>query len=145
MQLYAVLSVNVDQVNSLAVLCKTFAPFATTFWEMSASHVTARTSCTSTWSPVFRLMASLVRVAGSVATISWWPSPAHFHACVIDGAFELDPERGARGIEVNELDANSAEVVQARVRRPLSVRWGSLLQRFRTRSQCGSHSDADRK
>lgn len=42
----------------------------------------------------------------------------HFHV-VIDGVFEPDPEQGARFIEMEELDADDAEAVQAFVRRGL--------------------------
>ncbi|MBU1655145.1 MAG: transposase zinc-binding domain-containing protein [Gammaproteobacteria bacterium] len=41
----------------------------------------------------------------------------HFHVCVIDGVFEPDPEQGAHFMEVDEIDADDAETVQAMVRR----------------------------
>jgi len=51
---------------------------------------------------------------------------AHFHVCVIDGVFELDSELAVRFIEVEGLDADDAEVVQAQVRR-------RILRAFRRR------------
>ena len=41
----------------------------------------------------------------------------HFHVCVIDGVFEADSHEQVRFLEVDTLDAQDAEAVQARVRR----------------------------
>jgi hypothetical protein len=44
------------------------------------------------------------------------PVRSHFHVCVIDGVFEPDAQDGVRFYAVDELDANNAEAVQARLR-----------------------------
>jgi hypothetical protein len=58
---------------------------------------------------------------GAVACIHRFGSSltehAHLHVCVIDGVFELDADLAVRFIEVEGLDADDAETVQAQVRR----------------------------
>jgi hypothetical protein len=59
--------------------------------------------------------------AGAVAFIHRFGSSlnqhTHFHVCVIDGVFESDAQGGVGFHAVEELDADDAEAVQARVRR----------------------------
>jgi hypothetical protein len=43
--------------------------------------------------------------------------PIHFHVCVLDGLFEPAGEGGVRFTEVDDLDSEDAEVIQAQVRR----------------------------
>ena len=67
----------------------------------------------------------------------------HFHVVVIDGVLEPDPERGARFIEMEELDADDAEAVKTQIRRRILrafVRRGRLEKEDRQEMEQWDHA-----
>jgi len=84
--------------------------------------------------------------AGAVAFIHRFGSSlnlhTHFHVCVIDGVFEPDAQGAVRFYAVDELDADDAEAVQARVRRRILrafVRSGILDKDDRKEMELWNH------
>jgi hypothetical protein len=84
--------------------------------------------------------------AGAVAFIHRFGSllnqHTHFHVCVLDGVFAPDPNGGVRFIEVDELDAADAEVVQTQVRRRILrafARRGLIDTQDRQEMEQGDH------